>query len=164
MTAAVPRDATTTSARVAPALAGAARVALGALWLHEGFVKYRAGFGAADIGLVVDGAASNPRVPGFFQAFADAVLGSAPGLFGAAMPLLETVLGAALLLGVLARSAAGVSVVVLASYWLADLLVWQYPVMVLLSAMVLAFPAAASAWSLPSLRTVLASRRRAQAQ
>jgi len=139
-------------------------VALGALWLHEGILKYRAGFGAADIGFVVDGAASNPRVPGFFQAFAEAGLGAAPGLFGVLVPLLETVLGAALVLGVLTRPAAAVSVVVLASYWLADLLVWQYPVMVLLSAVVLMFPAAAAAWSLPSLRTVLASRRRTQAQ
>ena len=34
---------------VAPALAGAARVALGGLWLHEGITKYRAHFGAPDI-------------------------------------------------------------------------------------------------------------------
>jgi len=161
VTAAVPRDATTISARVAPALAGAARVALGLLWLHEGFVKYRAGFGAADIGFVVDGAASNPRVPGFFQAFTDLVLGAAPGLFGVVMPLLETLLGVALVVGVLTVPAAWASVGALTTYWLADLLVWQYPVMVLLSAVVLAAPAAASAWSLGGL---LASRRRARAQ
>ncbi|MEU2201527.1 hypothetical protein [Isoptericola sp. NPDC019482] len=160
--------ATTWRTHAAPALAGAARVALGALWLHEGIVKYRAGFGAADIGFVVDGAASNPRVPGFFQAFTETVLGAAPGLFGALMPLLETALGVALVAGVLTVPAAAASVVALASYWLADLLVWQYPVMVLLSAVVLTFPAAARAWSLssavPSPRTVLASRRRTQAQ
>lgn len=167
MTAAVTRTPTAAAARVAPALAGAARVALGVLWLHEGIVKYRAGFGAADIGFVVDGAASNPRVPGFFHTFAESTLGAAPGLFGALMPLLETALGVALVLGVLTVPAAGASVVALATYWLADLLVWQYPVMVLLSAVVLAWPAAAAAWSIrsvPPVRTVLASRRRAQAQ
>ena len=163
----VTRTPAAVTARVAPALVGAARVALGALWLHEGVVKYRAGFGAADIGLVVHGAASNPRVPGFFQAFTESVLGTAPGLFGVAMPLLETALGVVLVLGVVAVPAAAASVVVLASYWLADLLVWQYPVMLVLAAAVLALPSAARAWSVPSVpsvRTVLASRRRPQAQ
>ncbi|MEL7976719.1 hypothetical protein AAG589_12725 [Isoptericola sp. F-RaC21] len=154
----------TARARIAPALAGAARVTLGLLWLHEGILKYRAGFGAADVGFVVDGAASNPRVPGFFQAFVDASLAAAPGLFGALLPLLETALGVALVLGVLTAPAAAVSVVVLASYWLADLLVWQYPAMVLLSVVVLASRAAAGAWSVTSLVAVLASRRRARAQ
>jgi thiosulfate dehydrogenase [quinone] large subunit len=141
--------APTRFARVGPALAGAARVALGLLWLHEGIVKYRAGFGAADIELVVDGAAANPRVPAFFQAFTDTVLGAAPGFFGVAVPLLETLLGVALVLGVLTLPAAGASIATLMTYWLADQLVWQYPVMVLLAAAVLLFPAAASAWSLP---------------
>lgn len=163
MTAAVTHP-TVASARVAPALVGAARVALGVLWLHEGIVKYRAGFGAADIGFVVDGAANNPRVPAPFAAVVETLLGAAPGLFGALMPLLEVLLGALLVAGVLTRVAACVSVVTLMTYWLADLLVGQYPVMVLLSVVVLLFPAAAAAWSLPSLRTVVASRRRARAQ
>lgn len=161
MTPTARRAPTAPRPRVAPALAGAARVALGLLWLAEGLTKYRAGFGAADIRLVVDGAAANPRVPGFFQLFTDTVLGSAPGFFGVAVPLLETLLGVALVLGVLTVPAACTSVVTLMTYWLADQLVGQYPVMVLLSAVVLLFPAAASAWSLGS---VLASRRPAQAQ
>ena len=45
----------------APLLGGAVRVAVGVLWVLEGVEKYRAGFGAADILLVADGTASNPR-------------------------------------------------------------------------------------------------------
>ncbi|MFD6134242.1 hypothetical protein [Isoptericola sp. NPDC060257] len=54
--------------------------------------------------------------------------------------------------------------VALTPYRLADLLAWRYPVMVLLSAVVPAFPPAAAAWPVPTARTVLASRRHAQAQ
>lgn len=157
-----------TSARVAPALAGTARVALGLLWLHEGILKFRAGFGAADIQLVVASTASNSCVPGFFQVFTDTVLGAAPGVFGVLMPVLEVLLGVALILGVLTLRAVGASAFTLMSYWLADQLIWQYPVMVLLSAVVLLFPAAARSWSArdlfvrrlrrgSSVRTVFAS-------
>lgn len=129
--------------RVVPVLLGATRVALGLLWLNEGLIKYRSGFGAVDIRLVVDSAASNPRVPAFFQAFAETVLGSAPGLFGVLMPLLETSFGVILILGIFTLPVAYASIFTLMTYWLADQLVWQYPVMVLLSALVLLLPAAA---------------------
>jgi len=141
-----------TATLAAPALlAGAARVALGVLWLLEGILKYRAGFGAADIGFVIDGAADNPRVPGYFSSFADVVMRPAPALFGFAMPLLETVLGVALILGVLTRAAALMSVLTLLLYWSADQLIWQYPVMAALSVVVIAWPAAARALSLSAL-------------
>ena len=39
----------------------AARIAFGVLWLHEGYVKYHAGFGRSDILLVVQSASSNSR-------------------------------------------------------------------------------------------------------
>jgi len=141
-----------TATLAAPALlAGAARVALGVLWLLEGILKYRAGFGAADIGFVIDGAADNPRVPGYFSSFADVVMRPAPALFGFAMPLLETVLGVALILGVLTRAAALMSVLTLLLYWSADQLIWQYPVMAALSVVVIAWPAAARALSVSAL-------------
>lgn len=138
-------------ALAAPVVAGAVRVALGALWINEGLIKYRAGFGAADIQLVVDSAAANSRVPAFFQTFADAVLGGAPELFGVVMPLLEVGLGVVLVAGVLTLPAALMSVVTLMTYWLADQLTASYPVMVALAAVVVAWPLVASRISVTTL-------------
>ena len=132
-------------------LTGAARVTLGVLWLNEGLLKYRAGFGAADIRLVVDSTAGNSRVPEFFQLFTGNVLGGWPGLFGTAIPLLETVLGVALIAGVLTLPAALASVVTLMSYWLADQLIGQYPVMAVLAVVVIAWPHASSRISVTAL-------------
>ncbi|MGH1550315.1 DoxX family protein [Leifsonia poae] len=146
------RTRPTTATLAAPALlGGAARVALGILWLLEGLLKYRAGFGAADIEFVIHGAATNSRVPGYFAAFADTVMRPAPALFGVAMPLLETALGVALILGVLTRAAALMSVLTLLLYWSADQLIWQYPVMLGLSVVVIAWPNAARALSVSAL-------------
>lgn len=131
-------------ALAAPILIGLARVALGVLWLIEGVVKLRAGFGVADIGFVVDGAVSNPRVPGAFAWFAEHVMGGAPVLFGFGVPLLEVGLGLACIIGVLPRLVAAGSVLTLMLYWLSDQLIGQYPVMVVLSAVVLAWPVAAA--------------------
>jgi len=136
---------------VAVVVAVAARVALGVLWLREGLVKYHAGFGAADIRLVVDSTASNPRVPSLYQAFTEHVLANVSTLFGVAVPLLETALGIALVLGLLTRAAVCVSIGTLMTYWLADQLVGQYPVMVSLSVVVLLAPVAATRWSVTRL-------------
>ena len=57
---------------------GAARVALGILWLHEGIFKYAAHFSRADILLVADGAKSNSRVPEYFGTFAGRILANWP--------------------------------------------------------------------------------------
>jgi len=119
------------------ALAGIARIALGVLWLKEGLLKYHAHFGAPDIGLVVSSASGNSRVSPLFRWFTTHVLGSWPGLFGAVVPLVETVLGLVLILGVLPRLAALVSALQLCFYWSADQLVAQYPIMAALSALVL---------------------------
>jgi len=146
-------------ALAAPVLTGAVRVALGVLWLNEGITKYRAGFGRADILLVAGSASGNSRVPGFFQWFAENVLGRVPELFGVVMPLLETGLGIALILGILTLPAAVGSVFTLMTYWLADQLIGQYPVMVLLSLCVLLWPLSASRFSLTSL-LLKAGRRR----
>ncbi|MFD7307401.1 hypothetical protein [Promicromonospora sp. NPDC059942] len=121
------------------------------LWLNEGHIKYRAGFGAADIQLVVDGAAANPRVPGYFQVFAEHLLGAAPEVFGVLMPLLETGLGVALIAGVLTLPLAFVSVGTLLSYWSADQLTESYPVMVALAVVLVAWPVLASRVSVPAL-------------
>jgi|GEM_PF-863440 len=135
----------------APVLTGAVRVVLGILWLNEGITKYRAGFGRADILLVAGSASGNSRVPGFFQWFAENTLGRAPEVFGVVMPLLETGLGIALILGVLTLPAAVGSVFTLMTYWMADQLIGQYPVMVLLSLCVVLWPLSASRFSLTSL-------------
>lgn len=127
------------------------RVALGVLWLHEGCVKYHAGFGRADILLVVQSTATNPRVPSFYTAFTEHVLGRAPGFFGIVVPLIEVGLGVALILGILTPWVAGVSVLQLCTYWFADQLVAQYPIMVALSAAVLAFGSAASVYSVVAI-------------
>jgi thiosulfate dehydrogenase [quinone] large subunit len=118
-------------------VAGIARVALGGLWLKEGLLKYHAHFGAPDIGLVVSSAASNTRVSPLFRWFTTHVLGSWPTLFGGVVPLLETSLGLALILGVLPKLAAFGSALQLCFYWSADQLVAQYPLMAALSAVVL---------------------------
>ncbi|AZG47552.1 DoxX family membrane protein [Gordonia insulae] len=144
----------------APVLMGAARIALGILWLNEGILKYRAHFGSADIQLVVDGAMSNSRVPGYFTEFATLVMDPLTELFGVAIPAMETGLGIVLVIGVLVRPAAALSAVMLMTYWMADQLIGQYPIMVLLSVAVVAFPHAASGWSLP---TLLVSRRTSRA-
>lgn len=136
---------------VAPILVGAARIALGLLWLHEGIVKYRAHFGRADIELVVQSAAANSRVPGYFGAFSTHVLDPLAGLFGVLMPLLEVGLGTALVAGLLTLPVALMSAGTLMMYWSADQLIGQYPVMVVLSVVVIAFPVAASRFSVTSL-------------
>lgn len=136
--------------RTVAALAAAVRVAAGVLWLREGLLKYQAGFGGADIGLVVSSAAQNPRVPGPFKALTTEVLGRFPDAFAVLVPLLETGLGLALILGMLTWAAASASLAALASYWLADQLEWQYPTLLLLSAAALLGHRAAARFSLPS--------------
>ena len=128
------------SARVATIVAATlARVALGALWLHEGIVKYHAGFGRADILLVVQSAASNERVPGFYRAFTRDVAGHVPSVFGIGVPLIELALGVALILGIATLPAALLSAFQLCNYWSADQLITQYPVMLVLSVGVATF-------------------------
>jgi thiosulfate dehydrogenase [quinone] large subunit len=134
---------------------------LGALWLHEGLFKYRAGFGRADILLVVDSVSSNRRVPGFFVAFSDFALKGAPGVFGVAMPLVETLLGVALILGVATLPAAIASILTLLTYWSADQLVNQYPVMAALSILIIIWPVAAARISTTTLILHGLQRRRA---
>jgi thiosulfate dehydrogenase [quinone] large subunit len=138
-------------ATVAALLATAARVALGILWINEALLKWHAGFGKADILLVVHSTAQNPRVPGFYKLFTADALGRAPALFGFGVPLIEFGLGVALILGVLTLPAALASVAELCNYWLADQLIAQYPIMMALSAAVIAFPIAASRYSVTAL-------------
>lgn len=143
----------------APMVFGAARVALGLLWLHEGIVKYRAHFGSADILLVADSASANHRVPEYFVTVADALLRHWPDLFGFATPLFETVTGVVLLVGVFSLPAAVGSLLALMTYWSADQLIAQYPVMGVLSAVVIAFPVAAARVSVTSLAKPALGRR-----
>ncbi|OZB81946.1 MAG: hypothetical protein B7X32_15230 [Microbacterium sp. 13-71-7] len=117
-------------------------MAAGVLWLNEGILKYRAGFGSADILLVAQSAAGNSRVPFFFRPLG-ALMQAAPGLFGIAIPALEAGLGVLLVLGlgrVLTVIVALGSIATLMLYWSSDQLIAQYPAMVLLSALVLALP------------------------
>jgi len=123
-------------------LGGGARVAVGVLWLIEGILKYRAGFGAADIELVAQSTEGNPRVPWFFAPLGS-FMGAAPELFGVVMPALEVALGVLLVAGLLTRITAFLSIGTLMLYWSADQLIAQYPAMVMLSAVVLLVPAAA---------------------
>lgn len=130
---------------------GAARVALGVLWLREGIVKYRAGFGEADILLVADGANSNTRIPEFFTLFADHVLRPFAELAGFAVPLIEVGLGVALIAGVMTLPIALASLLNLMTYWCSDLLVGEYPIMGVLSGLLIAWPALASKFSVPAI-------------
>lgn len=122
-------------------LGGAARAAAGVLWLIEGVLKYRAGFGSADIGLVVDSATGNSRTPWWFAPIG-ASMDAVPGLFGVVMPALELLLGVLLFAGILTRAAAFVSIGTLMLYWGADQLIAQYPIMVVLAALALLLPGA----------------------
>jgi thiosulfate dehydrogenase (quinone) large subunit len=132
-------------------LLSAARVALGILWLREGIVKYRAGFGEADILLVADGATSNTRIPEFFTFFADHVLRPSAELAGLAVPLVEVGLGVALIAGVLTLPIALASLVNLMTYWCSDLLVGEYPIMGVLSGLLIAWPTLASRFSVSAI-------------
>ncbi|MGO4535229.1 DoxX family membrane protein [Leifsonia sp. 2MCAF36] len=134
-----------------PVLTGAARVVLGALWLNEGLLKYRAGFSGADIRLVTESAASNSRVPEYFHWFDALTLRPFPDLFGVAMPLLETALGVLLVLGVLTRVAALMSVATLLLYWSADQLITEYPIMLALSVIVVAWARPAAVFGVTGL-------------
>jgi thiosulfate dehydrogenase (quinone) large subunit len=148
---------------VASIFFGAARVALGILWLHEGIFKYTAHFGRADILLVADSAKSNSRVPEYFGAFAGRILGSWPGLFGFVIPLLETALGVALIIGVLSLPAALASLLMLMTYWSSDQLIAQYPIMGILSAVAIAWSAWAARFSATSRVVSLLNRKQAAA-
>ena len=128
----------------AAALGTAVRVALGLLWINEGAIKLRSGFGASDILLVADGAAENGRVPEYFQLFASTILHDQAGLLGFVTPLVEIGLGVALIAGILTAPAALASLATLLMYWSADQLIDEYPVMALLSGLVLAFAATCS--------------------
>lgn len=128
----------------------AARVALGVLLLHEGYLKYHAGFGTADILFVVHDAAMNSRVPSIFGWFAAEVLGRSPGVFGAVVPFAEVALGVSMLLGVLPRLASLAAAVMLCTYWLADQLVVQYPLMLMLCSVVLAGGTLARRFAIPA--------------
>jgi thiosulfate dehydrogenase [quinone] large subunit len=128
-----------------------ARVALGLLWLHEGYVKFHAGFGRADILLVADGAQSNTRIPGYFQFFADHLLRPTADLAGIVVPFIEVGLGVALILGVFTLPVALGSLFNLMTYWCSDQLVGQYPIMGALSGVLLAWSVQASQLSVPAL-------------
>lgn len=145
---------------IAAALAGAIRVTLGVLWLHEGTLKYRAHFGAADILLVANSAKSNSRVPGYFKSFSDFTLAEWPHFFGFAMPLLETALGVVLVVGVFSLPASLMSVFTLMTYWSADQLITEYPIMAALSTVVIAWPLLASHFSATTLAEEAVGRKR----
>ena len=144
----------------ASTLVGAARVGLGGLWLMEGILKLQAHFSGADIALVVQSATGNPRVPFYFRAFATSVMQPLSGFFGFAIPLLETGLGVALVLGVLTRAAAAMSALTLLLYWSGDQLITQYPFMLALSVVVVAWPRPAARFSLTALVARLLRRRK----
>lgn len=150
---------TKSAALAGSAMVGAARVALGVLWLHEGLFKYSAHFGRADILLVVDSARSNSRVPEYFTAVADFALRGRAGLFGLLIPLLETGLGLLLTLGVLTLPTAMVSVLTLMTYWSSDQLIAQYPIMGALSVVVIVWPLLATRFSGTSLSILILQRR-----
>lgn len=132
-------------------IAGLVRVGLGVFWLNEGMLKYRAHFGRADILLVANSAAENSRVPGFYKDFTATFLKGAPGLFGWGIPLLETALGVALIVGLLTLPAALGSIFTLMSYWYADQLIVQYPIMVMLSGLVVLIACSANRLSISTL-------------
>lgn len=132
-------------------LFGAVRVGLGLLWLHEGYVKFRAHFGRADILLVADGASANSRVPEYFRFVAEHLLRPTADLAGVMTPLTEVALGLVLVLGMFSKLSAVASAGLLAVYWSSDQLIAQYPIMALLSVGVLAGQGYSNRWSIMTL-------------
>ncbi|MFJ3959176.1 hypothetical protein [Arthrobacter sp. NPDC090010] len=141
----------TTAARAGALAAAAVRIAVGVLWLGEARTKFASGFGAADIGLVVQSTAGNSRVPSWYAELLAHTIGATPALAGIAVPCTEALLGVLLCAGFLSRWTGAASLLVLASYWLSDQLIVQYPVMLGLGAVVLLFPAAAGRLSVTAL-------------
>ncbi|GAB3633310.1 DoxX family membrane protein [Microbacterium shaanxiense] len=127
------------STLAASLVSDAARVAVGALWILEAVVKYSAGFGAADILLVVGSTDTSSRAPFYLEPLR-ALMHAAPWLFGVGIPLLELLLGILLIAGLFTRVVAFVSIATLMLYWSSDQLIAQYPLMVGFSAMVLLLP------------------------
>ncbi|MUL63290.1 hypothetical protein BOO86_02330 [Mycobacterium sp. CBMA 234] len=140
-------DRTARSALAASILFGVARVGLGLLWLHEGYVKLRAHFGSADILLVVNGASSNTRVPEYFRFAADHLLRPTAHLAGIATPLTEVGLGLLLIVGLFSVQTAVASAALLAVYWSSDQLIAQYPAMAVLSVAVIVGHGHVDRWS-----------------
>jgi hypothetical protein len=64
---------------------------------------------------------------------AESVPGNWAGFFGIVIPLLETRLGIALILGALSLPAAPLSLLALITYWSSDQLIVQYPIMGMLA-------------------------------
>lgn len=128
------------AARATVVAATVARAVLGGFWLHEAFLKFTAHFGGADIGLVVDSAATNPRVSDLVAEAARQVLSPTEATWGVVVPLWEATLGVLLILGVLPRLLPAAAGVTLATYWSTDQLVWQYPVMAALAVIAAAVP------------------------
>jgi thiosulfate dehydrogenase (quinone) large subunit len=140
---------TTVPARAGTVVATLLRLVLGGFWIEEGVFKLTAGFGRDDILLVVQSVQHNARVPDLYRSLVtDGLLARLPDLFGVGVPLVEVGLGVVLVLGVVTAPAAIASTITLASYWLADQLIGQYPVMIVLSALVLAAGPAAARWGL----------------
>ncbi|MUL48012.1 DoxX family membrane protein [Mycobacterium sp. CBMA293] len=140
-------DGTARSGLAASILFGVARVGLGLLWLHEGYVKLRAHFGSADILLVVNGASSNTRVPEYFRFAAEHLLRPTAHLAGIVTPLTEVGLGLLLILGLFSVQTAVASAALLAVYWSSDQLIAQYPIMAVLSVAVIVGHAYVDRWS-----------------
>lgn len=134
-----------------------ARVGLGILWVHEGLQKVDAGFGAADIALVVE-TAHTSRIPAVFAWFADTVMRPLAPLFGVGVPLWELLLGFLLIVGVAPRAAAIASTATLLTYWSSDQLAPVYPLAGFLGLLVLVAPLAARRWTLD--HAITAGRRR----
>lgn len=100
------------------------------------------------------------RVPTASKDFATTVLKGAPGLFGWGVPLLKTASGPALIVGLLTLPAALGSIFTLMSYWYADELIVQYPIMVMLSALVVLVAGSANRLSISALITSRLAQRR----
>jgi thiosulfate dehydrogenase [quinone] large subunit len=142
---------------------GAARVALGILWVGEAIVKLRAGFGAADIALVVDAASRGTRIPEGFRLFAEGVMGPLAPLFGATVPLWELALGVLLIAGVATLPAAALSSFTLVLYWSSDQLTAVYPLMAVLGVGILLWPSTARRYGVSRLLSTRMPRRGARA-
>ncbi|MFC3241398.1 hypothetical protein ACFOJ6_02390 [Gordonia humi] len=99
-------------------------------------------------------------MPAYFSWFARSIVHPWDGVFAIATPAVETVLGIALILGILTLPSAVAGIGLLLTYWLADQLIAQYPIMAALAVVVILVPSAAARYSAPRLCRSLRRMRR----
>jgi len=115
--------------RIFPLIVMIGRMALGAEWIHQAWLKYQPGSGFSLDGLGPS-VASTAGIPDWYKAFFESFVVPNTHLFNVVIPLGELLIGLGLFFGVLSLPALIASFFMLSNYWLSDM-VYIYPLMML---------------------------------